>query len=245
MVRAYSGRTFVYPYITVVLNFSQVWALYCLVQFYHVTYEKLKPIKPLAKFISFKAIVFATWWQGVGIVALCSLGVLPEEGRIKTGLQDFLICIEMAIAAVAHVFVFSAKPYQFIQVSEREKISTKTQKTLLDIEEGKDGGSAVIEKTETEVKAPGTSITESVQDIVLEGGQQMVQDVKLTINQAIEPVEKGVTKIQEILERTEEESPAGEKIKESFHQITVESDGRKEKSGVKIEERVEGSHSRG
>uniref|UniRef100_A0A7C8ZFG9 Uncharacterized protein n=1 Tax=Opuntia streptacantha TaxID=393608 RepID=A0A7C8ZFG9_OPUST len=150
----------------------------------------------------------------------------------------------MAIAALAHVFVFSVKPYQFIPVSDYEKISTRTEKTLLDIEEGKEGGSAVIEKTETEVKAPGTSITESVQDIVLEGGQQMVQDVKVTINQAIEPVEKGVTKIQEILERSEEESPGGEKIKESFHQITVESNGRKE-SDVEIEERIEGSRSRG
>ena len=50
-----------YPYMAVVLNFSQMWALYCLVQFYDVTHEGLKHIKPLAKFISFKAIVFATW----------------------------------------------------------------------------------------------------------------------------------------------------------------------------------------
>uniref|UniRef100_A0A803MF57 Uncharacterized protein n=1 Tax=Chenopodium quinoa TaxID=63459 RepID=A0A803MF57_CHEQI len=79
----------------------------------------------------------------------------------------------------------------------------------------------MIEKTETEVKAPGTSISESVQDIVREGGQQVVEDVKLTINQAIEPVEKGVTKIQE-----------------SFHQITVGSEDKQE-SDVEIEERIE------
>lgn len=79
----------------VVLNFSQMWALYCLVQFYNVTHERLKSIKPLAKFISFKAIVFATWWQGVVIALLCSLGVLHKEGKLQTGLQDFLICIEV------------------------------------------------------------------------------------------------------------------------------------------------------
>lgn len=49
----------------------------------------------------------------------------------------------------------------------------------------------------------------------------MVEDVKLTINQAIEPVEKGVTKIQE-----------------SFHQITVGSDDKQE-SDLEIEEHVE------
>nr|AAZ52688.1 hypothetical protein At1g23070 [Arabidopsis thaliana] len=84
-----------YPYIVVVLNFSQMWALFCLVQFYNVTHERLKEIKPLAKFISFKAIVFATWWQGFGIALLCYYGILPKEGRFQNGLQDFLICIEV------------------------------------------------------------------------------------------------------------------------------------------------------
>ncbi|CAI0448146.1 unnamed protein product [Linum tenue] len=85
-----------YPYIAVVLNFSQMWALYCLVQFYNVTHERLKPIKPLAKFISFKAIVFATWWQGFGISLLCAFGALPNDPKFRTGLQDFLICIEVS-----------------------------------------------------------------------------------------------------------------------------------------------------
>lgn len=79
----------------IVLNFSQMWALYCLVQFYNVTHERLEPIRPLAKFISFKAIVFATWWQGVGIALLCAFGVLPNQEQLQTGLQDFLICIEV------------------------------------------------------------------------------------------------------------------------------------------------------
>lgn len=72
-----------------------MWALYCLVQFYNVTHERLQPIKPLAKFISFKAIVFATWWQGVGIVLLCTFRVLPNQEKLQNGLQDFLICIEV------------------------------------------------------------------------------------------------------------------------------------------------------
>ncbi|CAL5375557.1 unnamed protein product [Camellia sinensis] len=211
-----------YPYIAVVLNFSQMWALYCLVKFYNVTHERLQHIKPLAKFISFKAIVFATWWQGVGIALLCNLGVLPKEGKLQTGLQDFLICIEMAIAAVAHVFVFSAKPYQYLPASEHGKVTTKTTKAMLTLEEEGDKETpAILEKTETEVEAPGTSVKESIQDIVLEGGQHVVKDVVLTINQAFEPVEKGMTKIQE-----------------TFHQISVGSDDEKEEREVKVEEHV-------
>lgn len=190
-----------YPYITIVLNFSQMWALYCLIQFYDVTHERLQPIKPLAKFISFKAIVFATWWQGVGIALLGSLGVLPNEDRLENGLQDFLICIEMAIAAVAHVFVFSTEPYLYIASPEYTKIATETTKAVMKVEEDRKEKSAHFEKTETQVEAPGTSIRESVQDIVVEGGQHVVEDVVLTINQAMSPVERGVTKIQERFHR--------------------------------------------
>ncbi|PSS15453.1 hypothetical protein CEY00_Acc12944 [Actinidia chinensis var. chinensis] len=213
-----------YPYIAVVLNFSQMWALYCLVQFYNVTRERLQPIKPLAKFISFKAIVFATWWQGVGIALLCAIGVLPKEGKFQTGLQDFLICIEMAIAAVAHAFVFSAKPYQFLPASEYGKVTTQTTKEKLTLEEGDKEIQAVLERKETEIEAPGTSVKESIQEIVVEGGQHVVKDVVLTINQAIEPVGKGMTKIQE-----------------TFHHISEASDDDKEEQEVEVEKCVEQS----
>uniref|UniRef100_A0A6N2M981 Protein LAZ1 homolog 2 n=1 Tax=Salix viminalis TaxID=40686 RepID=A0A6N2M981_SALVM len=158
-----------YPYIM----YFQTWALYCLVQFYNVTHEQLKPIKPLPKFISFKAIVFATWWQGLVIALLCAFGFLPNVKKFRTGLQDFLICVEMAIAAVAHIYVFSAEPYScFIPVSGHGRVSTDTT-------------------TKAEMKFE-------------EGGQErsaVVKDVVLTLNQAIGPVEKGVTKIQEKIHR--------------------------------------------
>lgn len=212
-----------YPYIAVVLNFSQIWALYCLVQFYNVTHERLQPIKPLAKFISFKAIVFATWWQGVGIALLCTFRVLPNDGKLQTGLQDFLICIEMAIAAVAHVFVFSAKPYNFVPASSAHgKVTKETIEATLDIDEGGEQKPAMLKETTTQVEAPKTSVKESVQDIVVEGGQRVVKDVVLTINQAIGPVEKGVTKIQQTL-----------------HQKTVvSSDDEEEESDIEIETNV-------
>ncbi|XP_022762954.1 protein LAZ1 isoform X2 [Durio zibethinus] len=116
-----------YPYMAVVLNFSQSWALYCLVQFYTVTKDELAHIKPLAKFLTFKSIVFLTWWQGVAIALIYALGLFRSpfaEGlQLKSSVQDFIICIEI------------------------------------------------------------------------------VNDVKFTVNQAVEPVEKGITKFNEKLHK--------------------------------------------
>lgn len=90
----------------VVLNFSQTWALYCLVQFYSVTKEKLDAIQPLAKFLTFKSIVFLTWWQGIIIAFLFSMGVL--KGRLaqelQARIQDYIICIEVWL----NTFLFSS-----------------------------------------------------------------------------------------------------------------------------------------
>lgn len=52
--------------------------------------------------------------------------------------------------------------------------------------------------------------------------EQVVKDVVLTINQAMEPVEKGVTMIQE-----------------TIHQISAGSEEKQEETEVKVEENVE------
>ncbi|CAN1224243.1 Protein LAZ1 homolog 2 [Linum grandiflorum] len=90
---------------------------------------------------------------------------------------------QMAIAAITHAYVFPAEPYHYIRPTTVKSISTKEK----------------LKKTR--VEAPGTSVTESVQDIVVHGGQHVVKDVVLTINQAMGPVEKGVTKIHQTFHR--------------------------------------------
>ena len=85
-----------------VLNFSQFWALYCLVEWYTATKDELARIKPLAKFLSFKSIVFLTWWQGVVIAILYSLGLLrsplAQSLELKSSIQSFIICIEVYLS---------------------------------------------------------------------------------------------------------------------------------------------------
>ena len=81
----------------------------------------------------------------------------------------------MAIAAVAHVFVFSAEPYYYIPLSSGYEKITTTETTSEEVVklEGGESTEAVFETKETQVEAPGTSVKESVQDIVLEGGHRV------------------------------------------------------------------------
>ncbi|KAD7479007.1 hypothetical protein E3N88_02143 [Mikania micrantha] len=107
-----------YPYMAVVINFSQTWALYCLVQFYEITKHELSHINPLAKFLTFKSIVFLTWWQGIAIAILFSFGLvrspIAQELQYKSSIQNFIICIEMGIASMVHLYVFPSEPYKLM-----------------------------------------------------------------------------------------------------------------------------------
>jgi hypothetical protein len=54
-----------YGYFTTVQNFSQLWAMYCLVLFYLANADDLVNTNPMPKFATVKAVVFLTFWQGV------------------------------------------------------------------------------------------------------------------------------------------------------------------------------------
>ncbi|KAH9694383.1 protein LAZ1 [Citrus sinensis] len=162
-----------YPYMAVVLNFSQSWALYCLIQFYTVTKDELAHIKPLAKFLTFKSIVFLTWWQA-----------------------------QMAIASIVHLYVFPAKPYEQMGECFSGDISVLGDYSAdcpLDPDEIRDSERPTklrLPQPDVDIKS-GMTIRESVRDVFVGGSGYIVNDVKFTVNQAVEPVEKGITKFNE------------------------------------------------
>ena len=148
-----------YLYICILTNLSQCWALYCLILFYFATKTELSPIRPVGKFLSVKALVFATWWQSVFISMLYQMDLIPhyhsgngftlqgllseqqdaleldEQGGnitewtsedVAKGLQDYLICIEMFVAAIVHAWVFPHTEYSPEAVEARSRALNQT-----------------------------------------------------------------------------------------------------------------------
>ncbi|CAI7900744.1 unnamed protein product, partial [Closterium sp. NIES-53] len=107
-----------YPYATLLINLSQMYALYCIVVFYHAIGHYLAHIRPLGKFLAIKGVIFVTYWQSVIIAAavlflgLGSGGASPLHGLDwQDVVQDWLICVEMAAAVLANHWTFPVSPY--------------------------------------------------------------------------------------------------------------------------------------
>ncbi|XP_061355467.1 protein LAZ1 homolog 1-like [Gastrolobium bilobum] len=199
-----------YPYLALILNFSQTWALYCLVQFYSVIKDKLKPIKPLAKFLTFKSIVFLTWWQSVAIAFLFYVGALRGSlaQELKTRIQDYIICIEMGVAAVVHLYVFPAVPYKRGERCVRNvavMANYASLGTAPDPEEIRDSERSTRMRLggHNEPKKP-MKITHSVRDVVVGSGEIIVDDMKFTVSHVVEPVERGIAKINKTFHQISE-----------------------------------------
>ncbi|KAK6939993.1 Organic solute transporter subunit alpha/Transmembrane protein 184 [Dillenia turbinata] len=192
---------YAYPYLAVVLNFSQTWALYCLVQFYSVTKKKLEPIQPLAKFLVFKSIVFLTWWQGVAVAFLFSIGAFKGSlaQELKTRIQDYIICIEMGIAAVVHLYVFPAQPYKRGERCVRNVAVMSDYASLgapPDPEEVRDCEKWTrIRLGRHDDRENRLNFPQSVRDVVFGSGEIIVDDMKFTVSHVAEPVERGIAKI--------------------------------------------------
>ncbi|KAL6633803.1 hypothetical protein ACP70R_026474 [Stipagrostis hirtigluma subsp. patula] len=162
-----------YPYFAVVLNFSQYWALYCL---------------------------------GVIIAIMYSLGLvrspLAQSLELKSSIQDFIICIEMGIASVVHLYVFPAKPYELLgkhhSPGNISVLGDYAASDPVDPDEIKD-----ISRP-TKMRLPqlepdeinATNIKESVRDFVIGSGEYVIKDFKFTVNQAVRPVEKRFDKMK-------------------------------------------------
>ena len=97
-------------YVTVILNVSVATAFYGLICFYHAVQKQLALYRPWPKFLCIKGVVFLTFWQNMTITVLLYVGY-PGIANAQVGeaIQNFLICVEMFMAAAAHTYTF---PYQ-------------------------------------------------------------------------------------------------------------------------------------
>ncbi|GAU47845.1 hypothetical protein TSUD_404220 [Trifolium subterraneum] len=224
-----------YPYLASILNFSQTWALYCLVQFYSVIKDKLEPIKPLAKFLTFKSIVFLTWWQGLAVAFLFSMGAFKGSlaQELKTRIQDYIICIEinagfaleqglilglssashlfyvMGVAAVVHLYVFPAVPYKRGERCVRnasvmaDYASLGTPPDPSEVRDCERSTRVRLGRNGEKDKKP-MKFPHNVRDVVLGSGEIIVDDMKFTVSHVVEPVERGISKINKTFHQISE-----------------------------------------
>uniref|UniRef100_A0A7S4HS15 Transmembrane protein 184C n=1 Tax=Odontella aurita TaxID=265563 RepID=A0A7S4HS15_9STRA len=119
-----------FTYVSMLLNASMAWAMYCLVKLFFATKEELRSPKdwrPVGKFLCIKGVVFFTFWQGFVLFILRNSGVIGGIGEwdahnVANGLQDMLVCIEMLVFAIAHKFTFTHKDYLPAELSQEESI---------------------------------------------------------------------------------------------------------------------------
>ncbi|KAI4132347.1 MAG: hypothetical protein LQ347_002614, partial [Umbilicaria vellea] len=110
----------------------------CLIQFFYQLHGDLAEHRPLLKIIAIKLVIFLSFWQSVsfpptltpfpvflaithsqpqiGLSVLTSSGAIKASPRIATpdikiGIPSLLLCIEMAIFSILHLFAFPWKEY--------------------------------------------------------------------------------------------------------------------------------------
>ncbi|XP_048439424.1 transmembrane protein 184A [Pyrus x bretschneideri] len=99
-----------YLYLTIIYTISYTTALYALALFYFACRDLLQPFNPVPKFIIIKSVVFLTYWQGV-LVFLAAKSGLIKNAEDAAQYQNFIICVEMLIAAIGHLYAFPYKEY--------------------------------------------------------------------------------------------------------------------------------------
>lgn len=109
-----------YIYIALLYNISICTSMYGLVLFYLATRFDLAGYKPMPKFLCIKAVIFFSFWQSFFISLLIKMGVIhdTEEAsadRTAVLIQDVLICVEMMLAALAHMYAFSHREFAVLR----------------------------------------------------------------------------------------------------------------------------------
>ncbi|KAG0146287.1 hypothetical protein CROQUDRAFT_657612 [Cronartium quercuum f. sp. fusiforme G11] len=104
-----------YTYVSLAYNLSVSLCLYCLAMFWVCTSKDLQPFRPMPKFLCVKGIIFFSFWQGFGISILVALGALKTSSydteTLSLAIQDTLICFEMPLFALLHLYAFSHKDF--------------------------------------------------------------------------------------------------------------------------------------
>ena len=91
--------------VAMVVNVSIFFAFTGLLKLYHAVQTDLSWCRPFPKFLTIKAVVFLTFWQGLVILLSLVLTAEPDEKEeallLAHRYQNLLICVEMLLVAIS------------------------------------------------------------------------------------------------------------------------------------------------
>lgn len=92
--------------------------MYCVIQFYIQLKAELAAHKPGLKVIAIKGVIFLSFWQSAIIsVATSELNIISATAKlaypdISVGLPSLLLCIEMFLFSIFHIWAYPWQPYR-------------------------------------------------------------------------------------------------------------------------------------
>ncbi|WVZ20091.1 hypothetical protein V8G54_007413 [Vigna mungo] len=171
---------------------------------------------------------------GVAVAFLFYMGAFKGSlaQELTTRIQDYIICIEMGVAAVVHLYVFSAVPYKRGERCVRD-VSVMADYASL----GTPPDPAEVQDSERSTRMHlgrhddierRMKFTHNVRDVVFGSGEIIVDDMKFTVSRVAEPVERGIAKlskafhqISENVKRHEEERRRNTKVKDDSYVVPL------------------------
>ena len=88
-----------------IVNVSIFFAFTGLLKLYHAVRDELLWCRPWPKFLTIKAVVFVTFWQGLAILLWLLLTASPDEqeeaAMTARKYQNLIICLEMLLVAIS------------------------------------------------------------------------------------------------------------------------------------------------
>ncbi|KAL6011915.1 hypothetical protein ACLOJK_002381 [Asimina triloba] len=147
------------------------------------------------------------------------MAVVLNFSQTLTGMH--VLPAQMGVASIVHLYVFPAKPYALMGDRCPGSVSVLGDYVSVDCpvdpEEVRDSERPTklrLPQPDADIKS-GMTIRESVRDVVIGGGGYIVDDVRFTVTQAVEPMEKGFTRFNEKLNKISRNIKKHEKDKKT------------------------------
>ncbi|KAF7516380.1 hypothetical protein G7054_g14190 [Neopestalotiopsis clavispora] len=108
---------FTHIWVLVIESAAVTIAMFCVMQFYIQLKEPLAEHQPFLKVSAIKLVIFLSFWQSSAIsVGTSTLHIVQANevlaySDLKVGIPSLLLCIEMALFAILHLWAFPYSPY--------------------------------------------------------------------------------------------------------------------------------------